>query len=195
MSRKTDLRQFNAVEVGQLDADMWRAYYEKKPGKLFLQLSRLMRRQFHAPYWRSLSMAWYAGKAAFVFKEGSRREEYARALPYLERYYSAVNRLSNKPFEVQKVAQLELEWWIIRREPACYSPADWERILAEEAGEMYHLPAGRFTEYARQRTKAMLLRDAKGEQITEEDWAKINSLLQECWTSLYRSLNEKGRSD
>lgn len=188
--KHANLRQFDPVFVGKMDSDMWRAYYEKKPVKLFFQLARLMRKQYHAPYWRSFFIAYRAAKAAFVFKEGRTRADYAKALPPLEKFYREINRLSDRPFDVKRVAQLELEWWIIRREPDQFTPADWERILAEEAGVMYHEPAEKFLNYARLRTEAMVFRDEKRENTREADWDKIERLLVDCWRALNFELRD-----
>ncbi len=190
--RKKDLRDFDALEVGRLDADMWRSYYERRRLKLFGQLSRLMRSQFGAPFWRSFPMAYQAARAAAVFQDGRRREDYAKALPLLEAYFRQANALSSRPFDVKTVAKNELEWWIIRREPE-HPTADWERILAEVAGEMYHIPAEKCAGYARLRVEAMVLRDGKGGQIGEEDWEKVTALLVESWRALYRAVNETER--
>lgn len=187
--RKSDLQQFDPVAVGQLDAAMWKSYYERKPAKLFFQLARLMREQYRAPFWRSYYMAYTAARAAFVFKDGQGREDYAEALPPLRNYFRAINRLSDQPFEVDRVAELELEWWIIRREPDQYSYRDWERLLAEVVGQVYHLPAGRFADYAQQRTEAMLLRDRLGQAIRPQDWQMIEEKLVACWTALHHTAN------
>ena len=188
MPRKTDLRRFDPQEAGKLDAAMWRSYYEGKPVKLFFQLARLMRSQFRAPFWRSFLLAYRAAKAAFVFKNGHNRQEYAKALFPLEQYYAGISRLSSTPFDVRKAAESELEWWIIRREPALYTTADWERLLAETAAIMYHLPTTKFPEYARLRTEAMVLRDGKRDQITEADWAMIDARLKQTWNALYNAV-------
>lgn len=186
---KTDFRRFDAAEVGQLDAVMWRSYYEKKPVRLFFQLARLLRKQFHAPFWRSHALAYRAAKAAFVFKNGKTRADYAQALPDLERFYEGLNRLSQRSFDTRFVAQRELEWWIIRRERERHPPAEWEAILADEAAELYHLPADRFREHARLRVEAMLLRDRLDTHITEADWAKIDGLLRESWRAFHAAVN------
>jgi len=142
--RQSDMRTFDPVEVGRLDAAMWQSYYERRPLRLVNQLTELMRSQYRAPFWRSWLLAYQAGRAAFVFKDGHNRQEYAEALPHLEQFYTGINKLSVKPFSVQRVATLELEWWTIRREQTRFNPKDWERILTDEAAEFYHLPADRF---------------------------------------------------
>lgn len=184
MPRQTDFRQFDAVATGRLDSDMWRSYYERKPATLFWQLARSLRVEFHAGFWRSFPIAYRAAKAAFTFKDGRSRDDYAKALPDLERYFAAINSLSLTPFNPKTAARDELEWWIIRREPRLHSTADWEGLIAAVAAEIYGVPAERLTDYARLRVEAMVLRDARGEKITEQDWSQITSLLERSWSEL-----------
>src|SRR4051812_38384328 len=87
---KTSIRQFNPVTVADLDTKMWRSYYDKEQVKVFFQLAELLRSQFNAPFWRSNAIAYYAAKAAFVFKEGHGRNDYEKALPYLNKYYTQI---------------------------------------------------------------------------------------------------------
>jgi hypothetical protein len=185
---KSSLRNFNAAAVGRLDSDMWRSYYGRERVKLFWQLSKLMRKQFRAPFWRSFPMAYLAAKAAVVFQDGRSREQYAAALPFLEKYFTQINALSDQPFDVISVAKNELEWWIIRREPQ-HTTADWEQVLSDVSSEMYQVPRERFTDYARLRVEAMVLRDSLGERITEADWVKITGLLEESWGALHEAVN------
>lgn len=184
---KSDITSFDPVKVGKLDADMWRSYYERKPIKLFFQLSSLVRKQFHCPYWRSYFIAFRAAKAAIVFQKGTNRQDYTKALPHLEKFYAAISNLSNMPFDAKAAAQQELEWWIIRRAPE-HSTGEWEALLAQVAHISYQQPVEKFGEYARLRVQAMAMRDAKKENITEEDWHRIGSLLVQSWSALHNAL-------
>ncbi len=188
MPRTANFRRFDPAVVGQLDAEMWRSYYETQRVKLFWQMSKLMRYQFHAPFWRSFPMAYSAAKAAFIFKKGQNREDYVKALPFLEKYYAQINALSDKPFDVKTMAQQELEWWIIRREPQ-HTPSDWEQLLAQTAAILYNETADKFTVYARLRVDAMFFRDQKGQNISESDWQKINDLCVQSWLAVQKAVS------
>jgi hypothetical protein len=181
---RTDFRQFDPVATGRLDSDMWRSYYERRPAKLFWQLAHSLRVQFDAGFWESFPIAYSAAKAAFTFKDGRSRDDYARALPDLERYFAAINSLSLTPFNPKTAARDELEWWIIRREPKLHTTADWERLIAGVAAEVYGVPAERLTDYARLRVEAMVLRDKQGGNISEQDWSQITRLLERSWSEL-----------
>jgi hypothetical protein len=185
-----NFREFDPVAIGRLDAAMWRSYYERKPVRLFWQLAQSLRVQFHTGFWRSFPIAFRAARAAFVFKDGKSRTEYARALPLLERYFAALSKLSDQPFDARAAARDELEWWIIRREPGRFTTDDWERLVASTAATVYHVPASRLDEYARLRVRAMTLRDAKGASINQTDWNEISDMLVASWSALARAVQE-----
>src|SRR5437762_12635911 len=180
------MREFDPDEVARLETAMWRSYYEKKQVQLFNQLSELLRTQYHMPLIRSNQVAYYAANAAFVFKQGKERTAYEKALPDLSKFYSEIRKLSDIPFDVDRAARLELEWWIIHRQRAQHAPGDLEKALAELQAEIYRVPVDRLMEHGRLRAEAMTVRDTKAEAggVTEEDWNRINELLRQSWRSL-----------
>jgi len=186
---KTDIKNFNPAEVARLDGAIWRSYYEKKKLKLFFQSAELMRKQFGVPFWRSNVMAYHVAKAAFVFKDGKDTTDYNKALPGLIKYYQQINNISNENFDAAKAAKLELEWWVVRRYRDVHPPAEWEKYLSLGSEAVYHIPAGKFSDYAHLRVEAMLLRDNKGNDINEDDWQHVNHLLQQAWKSFSISLH------
>jgi hypothetical protein len=187
-SRKVDLRRFDPKEVAALDAAMWQSYYEKKPLLLFWQLARITRRQANASFWRSVLLAYYAAKAAFVFKDGKNRQDYQRALPPLRRYYEQLFALSNRPFDIERAAQTELEWWVVRRERDAHPPRKWTELQARVTATLYGLPPEKFEKYSQLRTQAMLYRDKQGDAMQEADWKIIKQMLTRSWTELNKAL-------
>ncbi|MBI4474683.1 MAG: hypothetical protein HY646_18575, partial [Acidobacteria bacterium] len=164
--------------------------------RLFNELSVLLRHQYHMPLLRSYVVGFHAAKAAFIFKDGTKRSDYERALPDLIAYYAAIRRISDTPFDIGQVARLELEWWIVHRQRESHSSGDLEMALANLAAEIYHMPADRFREHGKYRAEAMMLRDelAGGNGVTEADWQKINGLLLQSWRSLWHAVNDAGKS-
>lgn len=187
----TSLRQFDPEEVARLETDMWRSYYAKKRIPLFNQLANLLRRQYRLPLLRSYLVAFHGAKAAFIFKDGTGRADYERALPDLVAYYAAIRRVSDTPFDLNRAARLELEWWIAHRERDAHPAGDLDRILAELPAEIYGVSVNRFTEHAKYRAEAMLLRDrlAEQEQVSDADWQRIHDLLIQSWRSLWNAVN------
>lgn len=189
--RRSDLREFDSNQVARLETDMWRSYYERHQVRLFLQLTKLLRSQYRMSFLRSNIAAYHAARAAFVFKDGSSRSEYERALPALTRFYSAVNRISTTPFDESKAAQLELEWWIVHRQREQYGQEALARALADLQTELFRLPADRFSKHGQLRAEAMTLRDTKWDAggMAETDWSKIHELLRGSWQDLWTQLH------
>jgi hypothetical protein len=183
---KTKLREFDPDEVARLETAMWRSYYEKQRVRLFNEATELLRTQYHLTPVKSNVVAYYAANAAFIFKGGSKRSDYEKALPDLIKFYGALHEMSDIDFDVNKVSRLELEWWIIHRQRAQHPPGDLDRALAELQAAIYNMPVERVMEHGRLRAEAMTIRDTKAEQggVTEADWAHINELLRQSWRSL-----------
>ena len=188
--RTTQMREFDPDEVARLETAMWRSYYEKQRLKLFNQLAELLRTQYRMSTLRSNQVAYYGANAAFVFKQGQQRSDYEKALPDLIKFYVAVRKMSDIPFDVDRAARLELEWWIIHRQRAQHAPGDLDKALAELQAEIYHVPVDRLMAHGRLRAEAMTIRDTKAENggVTEADWARINDLLKESWRSLAKAV-------
>ena len=184
--RTSKMREFDPAEVARLETAMWRSYYNKEHVKLFNQLSELLRTQYHMSLIRSNEVAYHAANAAFTFKKGGKRSDYEKALPDLKKFYAEIRKISDIPFDVDRVSQLELEWWIIHRQRAQYKPGDLDRALAELQAEIYRVPVEKLMEHGRLRAEAMTIRDKKAEAggVTEADWARIGELLGQSWRSL-----------
>jgi hypothetical protein len=189
--RKTKMREFDANEVARLETAMWRSYYDRQRLKLFLQLGETLRTQYRMRFWKSEWAAFQAAKAAFVFKDGKKREDYEKALPNLRKFYSSVRDMSDIDFDVETAAKLELEWWIIHRERETQPAGSLEKSLAELQSELYRVPPSALAEHAKYRAEAMKIRDTKAASggVTEEDWKKIDELLRLSWQSLHRVVN------
>jgi hypothetical protein len=134
-------------------------------------------------------LAFYLVRAAFVIKNGKNRADFSKALPYLIRYYDKLNSISRISFDARRAAEQELEWWIIRRERGEHPPVEWEKFLALNASTVYHQPPQRFEVYAHERVQAMLLRDGKGESMTEQDWNVVDHTLERAWKSFSENLH------
>jgi hypothetical protein len=189
--RAAKVRSFDPNEVARLETAMWRSYYDRERLKLYTQLTELLQTQYNLPFVRSNAVAYRASRAAFVFKDGHNRAEYEKALPCLVSFYGAIRKVSDIPFNIDRAAQLELEWWIIHRERKDHAPGDLALALAELPAEIYAIPTQRMMEHARLRAEAMTIRDTKAESggVTEEDWAKIDELLHDSWRSLSEAVN------
>ena len=192
--RSSRMRGFDPNEVARLETAIWRSYYDKQQLRLYNQMTELLRSQYNLPFIRSNTVAYQAARAAFVFKDGHNRQDYEKALPYLGSFYASVRKVSDIPFDVDRAAHLELEWWIVHRERDKHQSGDLAGALAALSSELYQMPAERFAEHARLRADAMTFRDTKADSggLTEADWAKIDELLHASWRSLFNTVNSEG---
>jgi hypothetical protein len=185
--RRVDIRSFEPDEVARLETAMWRSYYDRRRLPLFGQLVALLRGQFQLQPLRAVALAGLAARAAAVFQVGAGHHDYGRALPYLERYYRAIRAVSDVPFDPQRAAVLELEWWIVHREAELHPPGDLEHALAGLAAELYQVPAERLWTHASRRAEAMTIRDHASRRavgVLEDDWARIEAVLWVAWKAL-----------
>lgn len=187
---KSDLTEFDSTMTARLDTEMWRSYYQRQPLKLFFQLTKTIRTQFHAPFWRSLVIAYQGAHAAFIFKKGKNRADYNQALPALRQYYGWLQYGSQQKFDVKKAAKLGLEWWIVHRQRTQYSRPDLVAALANSAAVIYQKPPQSFENYGVYRAKAMEIRDQEAERdgVSEAEWTNIADLLQKSWEALRQSV-------
>ena len=176
-----------------LETAMWKSYYAHERLGLFGGLATLLRRQYDLPALRSYVAAYHAARAAAVFQRGRGHADYEKALPEIVAFYAAIRRVASEPFDVQKAARLELDWWIVHRERATHPREDLDRSLAVLQEELYHLPADGVMEHAKLRADAMLLRDsAAGDGApTEAQWAEIDRLLHASWRARWMRVNAR----
>jgi hypothetical protein len=185
--RRVDIRAFDPDEVARLETAMWRSYYDRRRLPLLGQLVALLQGQFHLQPLRAVTLAGLAARAAAVFQVGAGHDDYRRALPYLERYYRGIRAVSDVPFDPERAARLELEWWIVHREVERHPPGDLEAALADLAAELYQLPAGRLGVHAARRAEAMTIRDHAARRavgVLDDDWDRIEAVLWVAWKAL-----------
>ena len=186
--RQADLRSFDPSEMARLETAMWRDYYDKRYAALFYHLYASTRTQFGFSPFRSLHIALSAAEAARTFQPTRSRQEADAALPALVAYYRDFAPAAPVAFDVGEVARLELDWWQARRE--AMSPDDYGLTIARVAALTYGkgLDDSGLRQFGVARSEAMAFRDARGEGITEADWATIETQLVGAYRSLKASV-------
>ena len=181
-------RSFDPDELGAAEADLWRAYYERRRVDLALGLVSYERRSFGLSLWDSLNSGLSAANAARIFQDSSDRVEAEAALKSLARHFAILARATGSSFDPHEAARLELEWWQVRREtdsgPDAYAPA-----VAAAAAYIYGADPNALDEYARLRSRAMDLRDRMDAAIAEQDWNEIRALLVDAYGAMRRAIS------
>ncbi len=65
---------------------------------------------------------------------------------------------------------------------------DLRNLIRLIAAETYRISKADTYEYASLRVKAMVIRDQKGDEITDADWKDIEQILIDSWRALHRAV-------
>lgn len=182
--RTADLRAFDPPEMARLETAMWRDYYEKHYPRLFWHLYESTRSQFGFSPLQSVRIALSAAEAAKAFQPTRSRAEADAALPSLVTYYGLLRSAAPTSFDTETVARRELDWWQARREAV--GPREYGVTIADVAAATYGKPADNadIRAFGVGRAEAMAFRDARGQGITDADWAAIGTQLREAYRRL-----------
>lgn len=170
---------------------MWRAYYEHRFLKLFSLLLRLTKNFFGFSYLRSIPPAFYAAKAAIIFRrnKGKENDENMKSvLKNLSCLYEIIRKNSVEKFDHKQVAELELEWWLVDRYPERYQTSR-SVALANAMAALFSIDPDNLTTYATARAEAMVLCDKiEGATTQLVDWGKVRVLLKVSYSELSKAV-------
>ncbi len=173
--RQNHFHDFDPAVVGRDEANLWRAYYERRYADLANGLVLTESRDFGLSPADSARSGLAAAEAARLFQRSHSRAEAQAALPKLTEHFAILASAARLQIDPAEAARLELEWWQLRREnvgPARYAPA-----VAAATAYLYGEQPETLSEYARLRVAAMDLRDRTRGRTSEADWAEITRLL------------------
>ena len=185
--RTPHLRGFSPTDMGGLETDMWRAYYDRHYAALIGCLYRVNRDDYGFSPLDSALVAYYAAKAAKIFQPTTSRAEAQAALPSLEAYFELIRRRSHEPFDVASAARTELDWWQLRREHVTFE--DYGKVVAKVAAEVYRASNQEIRRAGQLRAEMMDYRDQRGDgRMKEADWQHIRENLVESYALLKKGV-------
>lgn len=177
-SGPVDLRQVDPGELARREAMAWRAYYEERYPTLFWQVFQISRNTFGFSLVDSLRLSYHAARSAAYFRRSNKEPDIAAARYHMGKYYRLISEKSVRPFDHERAGTLELEWWRMRRDKR--PPEDWARVIADQCGIVYGLPAEAFLPATRLRVEAMVYRDAHRHKVMDDThWQTIQNTLTE----------------
>jgi len=190
VSRPT-LTEFDPARMGQLEASMWRSYYEHRWTALAVHGLNVSCGEYGFSLWDGLRTSILAARAAHHFRKSTNDP---RCLPLLERYYEIIADGLGKRFDAREAARLELEWWRERRRKV--APADYAMTIAASAAIIYEVPAEALLPGALKRAAAMDYRDRNGRKkvMTEENWSEVTRQLEQVYVDL-KETAKKSRAE
>lgn len=185
---RCNLRDFDYKKLARQEAGAWQAYYNHRFIRMFFLLLMALRTQLKLNWLLTLRLAWHSARAAATYRLRLGREDYASTLKSITSFYEIISGHCTEPFNHQKAAKLELEWWDIHRYPERYEKS-LEQSVAEASAIVYGVNVQKLEEYARFRAKAMALPNHQGDKQTNPpDYKEITSLLLKSWGSLHAAV-------
>jgi hypothetical protein len=177
---------FDPDHVALLEAEGWRAYYDKKWPRVLYLTERTTATEFHVPFPLSMRGAYYVTRAAIAFKPVA--NDLALTWAGLRAYYALVRRWSGLTFDIDRVADLELQYWIVhRRLSGAPDHAELEDVLTELHAATFGLSRERAGPSAKWRTKAAMTVDEITAGLVpdlEGQWLRLREQLRRCYGSL-----------
>ncbi len=181
---------FDPDAVAALEADGWRAYYERRWGLVLRLILIVCQEQFHIPFPVSLVAAYHATRAAQAFAPVRHDTRAVRAS--YARFYRLARRYSGLHFDPEHVAALELEYNLVHRQlvgvPDKSAFIDsMTRLHAALFG--LSLEQARASAEERVRANTLVDRITSGESTDPAaDWARIQAALERCYRSIQAHL-------
>jgi hypothetical protein len=109
------LRSFSPLRVGNLEADVWVAYYRRRWAR-FLVLSVLVVRSAFGMDWiRTVHGAWLVLRANQLWAPPPPKSDPAGARRCMRRFYALLRLAHGEPADPARAAELEVEWWRVHR--------------------------------------------------------------------------------
>lgn len=156
------MRSFAPHRLGRLECDAWVAYYRREWGR-FLQSSVGMVREGFGMSWpRTLQGAYLVLRANQLWAPYPDNDA-AGAQETMRRFYDLVANEHRLLLDVDRAAELEVEWWrvhrYLQRESTDGSTAPLVDALAALYAHVYDLPEQAVRPAAQLRAQAMVVSD------------------------------------
>ncbi len=176
--------------LATLEADGWRAYYDRRWGLVLRLILILCQEQFRIPFPMSLVAAYHATRAARAFAP-VRHDTRAVQASYA-RFYRLARRYSGLRFDPDQVAALELEYNVVHRElVGMPDKSAFVDTMTRLHAALFGLSLEQARASAEERVLASNLVDriTSGESLDQAaDWAQIRAALQRCYRSIQAQL-------
>ena len=177
---KPGMTQFNPTRMGQLEALMWRSYYEGRWASLAWHGMQLSCGEYGFSWWDGGRASWHAALAALHFRTDT---DDPRCLPRLEDYYRIIKEASGQKFDIAEAARLELEWWRERRRHVPTS--EYAKTIAQLTALIYEEEVTPLIPPSEKRAAAMAYRDTRGKGLMKKsDWEEVARQLEAAYTGL-----------
>lgn len=181
---------FDPDQVAYYEVAGWKAYYDHAWFKLLRLVIALVQEQFHIPFPISLLAAYYTTRASVAWVPVDHNLNVVQA--YLEKFYRLALRYSGLHFDVEQVATLELQYWIVHRELSGKpDKTAFIEAMVELHSAVFGITKVQAQESGEQRVQANVILDTitgRTSQDPDKDWLKCEEHLRKCYGSIYQAM-------
>jgi hypothetical protein len=184
-------RDFDPDRLALLELRMWKAYYRRRPLRLFGLLVLAMREQARVSWARAVVASVFLTRGAAGFARAA--GDYERFAPDVARGYRLLGLPSH--VDAEEVARRELRWWVVRREVGLAAGKAAGDAITRLYAELYALPEAAVAEAGRLRGEAAEVRDRGANDDPDgptgpgrDYWPAVSRLLRESYRSLKRAV-------
>ena len=181
---------FDPERVAYLEAESWRAYYQRRWGRLVRLLVTLCQNQFHLPFPLSVVAAYYATRAALAWAPV--RHDSRAVQTWYTRFYRLARRYSGLRVDPREAAALELECNDVhRRLVGIEDKSAFVDTMTRLHAAIFSLTPAQARYSAEQRVLAATIVDRITSGVSTDpnpDWTEIHAALRRCYRSIHSVL-------
>jgi hypothetical protein len=153
------MRNFDPRKVAYYEKENYVAYYQKDWLTLLRVSVGLVKESFALSLWQAIHGAYLVARAEIAFAPFP-ENDVPMAEAYMRRFYQMIKAAHHEDFNIERAAQLEVNWWIVHRE--LFGNAENQELvdaLANLYMEAYGVDSPKLKEAAQQRAMGMLYSD------------------------------------
>ncbi len=188
-------RSFDPTAVAYYEVEGWKAYYDRNWLRLLWLVVALVQAQFRIPFPQSIRAAYHVTRASAAW--APKENNPAAILQHLRAFYRLARRYSGLEFDIERAAELELEYWDAHRQ--LVRQADKTRFIeamTQLHAVVFSLSEGAARESALLRVEANNVLDTitgKTSPHPERDWQRCETLLVACYQSIQQRVDDTQR--
>jgi hypothetical protein len=188
MPGRSPLTRFDPEEVGRAEQRAWAAYYLHQWPTLFDLMLRMTRSAFGLSLPQAVYASYLNTYAQMVWSRQGAQDGLAEA--YMGRFYAYVKEPTGGRYDVDRAANLEVQWWAVHRNRSQYPDhSALAQALADTYAEVYQRPADRLLPAGEARAAAMDLSDQWNREGKDPDSPLLGQIA-DLLVQSYRSLSE-----
>ena len=177
------MRNFDPRKIAYYEKENWVAYYQKRWARLLVVSVAMVKQTFGLNWLQAMYGAYLVARAEIAAAPFP-NNDIPRAEKYMRRFYALIKNAHHADFDINEVARLEVNWWVVHRR--LFGKSDHPELinaLADLYAATFCVPRERVRDAAYHRALAMVHSD----RWVSEGRANDSSLLAQEEEELFKS--------